>query len=71
MVRKRWTVVVEWESSVCEDADEVSVYAASASGAASAARTRWLIENKAEIDAGRLMVGSVFVLTPARRREFA
>lgn len=71
MARKRWTVVIEWESPTCVDADEIVVYAATAAGAASRARSKWLLSNRLEIDAGMLRLVESFVLTTARLSEFA
>lgn len=67
MARKRWTVVVEWENDTCADSDELVVYAKTAAGAASRARARWT--NLASQE--KIWIERVFVLTPARRREFA
>lgn len=67
MARKRWTVVVDWASDTCADSDELVVYAKTAPGAASRARARWT--NLASQE--KIWIERVFVLTPARRREFA
>lgn len=69
MTRKRWTVIVEWENNTCADSDELQVYAQTASGAASRARARWLAAAVASQE--KIWIQKVFVLTPARRREFA
>lgn len=69
MTRKRWTVVVEWGSDTCADSDEFVVVAKTASGAASRARARWTATHLASQE--KIWIEKVFVLTPARRREFA
>lgn len=69
MARKRWTVVVEWENNTCADSDELRVYAETAAGAASRARARWTAANISLQE--KIWIQKVFVLTPARRREFA
>lgn len=69
MARKRWTVVVDWASDTCADSDELVVCAKTAAGAASRARSRWTMTNLASQE--KIWIEKVFVLTPARRREFA
>lgn len=69
MARKRWTVIVEWENDTCADSDELRVYAENAAGAASRARARWTTNSPAPQE--KIWIQRVFVLTPARRLEFA
>lgn len=69
MARRKWTVIVEWENDVCEDADEIAVHAHTAAGAASIARSAWASDKTLSRDGTRLK--KVFVLTSERLREFA
>lgn len=66
---KRYLVVIDWKDGDFEDSSEISVHAASAAGATSAAKSRWRMTIGAQFPQIQLIRS--FVLTPERLLEFA
>ena len=69
-MRRRFTVILEWQDCKDKDwveADEIRVWAKTAAGAASRARAEWLRTKGAEWP--RCVLTRVWVMTPERRRE--
>ncbi len=66
-MRKR-TVIVEWEDSGVEDADEIVVYSDTLAQAVDKAKKKWRMTIGAEFPSCRLV--NAFVLTKERSAEF-